>query len=69
MRQVVVILGVSIRADDARWLDFGLNRPQPSLGSARSVLAPETAAPLSAPVLLPAAEASEPTTADAAMAA
>jgi hypothetical protein len=36
MRQVVVILGISIRADDSRWLDFGLNRPQRSLGS-RSV--------------------------------
>lgn len=35
MRQGVVILGVSIRTDDARWLDFGLNRPQRSLGEKR----------------------------------
>ena len=33
MRQVVVILGVSIRPEDRRWLDFGLNRPLRSLGN------------------------------------
>ncbi len=33
MRQVVVILGVTIRPEDARWLDFGLNRPLRSLGA------------------------------------
>jgi hypothetical protein len=53
MRQVVVILGVSIRRDDARWLDFGLNRSQRSLGEKRPAGLPaagiivETAALLS----------------------
>jgi hypothetical protein len=53
MRQVIVILGVSIRRDDARWLDFGLNRPQRSLGEKRPAAVPaagvivETAALLS----------------------
>lgn len=35
MRQVVVILGVTIRAQDGRWLAFGLNRPARSAGVRR----------------------------------
>lgn len=69
MRQVVVILGVSIRPDDARWLAFGLKRPQRSLGTARSALAPGRDATLSEPVVLPAAEPSEPITTHDAVAA
>ena len=53
MRQVVVILGVSIDPEDARWLEFGLNRPRRSLGK-RRVLASQTAdlSPI-APIALP----------------
>jgi hypothetical protein len=35
MRQVVVILGVSITPGDARWLHFGLNRPRQSVAPRR----------------------------------
>ncbi len=45
MRQVVVVLGVSIRPGDARWLDFGLNRPLRSLGERAPVARPATELP------------------------
>ncbi len=38
MRHVVVILGVTIRAQDGRWLAFGLNRPARSAGVRRPIL-------------------------------
>ena len=56
MRQVVVILGVTIRANDPRWLDFGLNRPQPAPGEAAPAAVPQGAAESSAPISLPTAE-------------
>jgi hypothetical protein len=39
MRQVVVILGVSIAANSDRWLAFGLNRPMRAAGGRRPVVA------------------------------
>jgi hypothetical protein len=53
MRKVVVILGVSIRANDPRWLDFGLNRPQRLAGGRRLAVPQETGENTSAPLALP----------------
>ncbi len=44
MRQVVVILGISIRADDRRWADFGLRQPQRGLLRGRGLATPAAAA-------------------------
>ncbi|MBA3832144.1 MAG: hypothetical protein H0X34_09675 [Chthoniobacterales bacterium] len=53
MRQVVVILGVSIRPEDRRWLDFGLHRPLRSLGTRRLIVSEEAGPSVSTPLVLP----------------
>jgi hypothetical protein len=45
MRQVVVVLSVSIKTSDPRWVAFGLNQPR-GRGSKRSGLAATPAAPI-----------------------
>ncbi|MDQ6765673.1 MAG: hypothetical protein M3Z22_06185 [Verrucomicrobiota bacterium] len=53
MRQAVVILGVTIRGHDQRWLDFGLNRPQRAPGGKRALVSPAGEAVAEARIVWP----------------
>jgi hypothetical protein len=68
MRQVVVILGTTIRPEDRRWLEFGLRQPQRSLGETRLVLAPPAVSEFPLPLALPAPAAASASAQDAAAA-